>query len=39
MDMALVLDTFMYTFGSPFLNMLHIKFGFDWPISFIGDDV
>ena len=25
--------------GSPFLLKLHIKFGFDWPIGFRGDDV
>ena len=25
--------------GSPFLLMLHIKFGFDWPSGFRGDDV
>ena len=25
--------------GSPFLLMLHIKFGFDWPSEFRGDDV
>ena len=23
----------------PFLLMLHIKFGFDWPSGFRGDDV
>ena len=23
----------------PFLLMLHIKFGFDWPTNFRGDDV
>ena len=23
----------------PFLLMLHIKFGFDWPTGFRGDDV
>ena len=23
----------------PFLLMLHIKFGFDWPTGFKGDDV
>ena len=28
----------IYTnFGSPFLKMLHIKFGFDWPGGFRGD--
>ena len=25
--------------GSTFLLMLHIKFGFDWPSDFRGDDV
>ena len=25
--------------GSPFLLMLHIKFGFDWPSGFRGEDV
>ena len=25
--------------GNPFLLMLHIKFGFDWPSGFRGDDV
>ena len=25
--------------GSPFLLMLHIKFGFDWPNGFREDDV
>ena len=25
--------------GSPFLLMLHIKFGFDWPSGFREDDV
>ena len=25
--------------GYPFLLMLHIKFGFDWPRGFRGDDV
>ena len=24
---------------NPFLLMLHIKFGFDWPTGFRGDDV
>ena len=24
---------------NPFLLMLHIKFGFDWPCGFRGDDV
>ena len=26
-------------FCSPFLRMLHIKFGFDWPSGFRGEDV
>ena len=26
-------------FCSPFPRRLHIKFGFDWPSSFIGEDV
>ena len=26
-------------FHSLFLRMLHIKFGFDWPIGFRGEDV
>ena len=25
--------------GYPFLLMLHIKFGFDWPSGFRGEDV
>ena len=25
--------------GSPFLLMLHIKFGFDWPSGFRGEDL
>ena len=25
--------------GSPFLLMLHIKFGFDWPSGFKGEDL
>ena len=25
--------------GSPFLQMFHIKFGFDWPIGFSKDDL
>ena len=25
--------------GYPFLLMFHIKFGFDWPCGFRGDDV
>ena len=25
--------------GYPFLLMLHIKFGFDWPSGFRGDDI
>ena len=30
----------IYTnFGSPFLRMLHIKFGFDWPSGFSGEDL
>ena len=27
------------TFGSPFPRRLHIKFGFDWPSGFRGEDV
>ena len=30
----------IYTnFSSPFPRRLHIKFGFDWPSSFRGEDV
>ena len=30
----------IYTnFRSPFLRMLHMKFGFDWPRGFRGEDV
>ena len=30
----------IYTnFGSPFPRRLHIKFGFDWPSDFGGEDV
>ena len=28
-----------WTFRSPFLRMLHMKFGFDWPSSFRGEDL
>ena len=31
---------FIYIYiGYPFLLMLHIKFGFNWPSAFRGDDV
>ena len=26
-------------FGSPFTRRLHMKFGFDWPSGFRGEDV
>ena len=26
-------------FRSPFLRMLHMKFGFDWPTGFRGEDL
>ena len=30
----------IYTnFRSPFLRMLHMKFGFDWPSGFRGEDL
>ena len=30
----------IYTnFRSPFLRMLHMKFGFDWPCGFRGEDL
>ena len=30
----------VYTnFRSPFLRMLHMKFGFDWPSGFRGEDL
>ena len=30
----------IYTkFGSPFLRMFHMMFGFDWPSSFKGEDI
>ena len=30
----------IYTnFGSPFTRRLHIKFGFDWPSGFRGEDL
>ena len=31
--------TFYINFCSPFLRMLHIKFGFDWPSGFRGEDL
>ena len=34
------LDHYFYTnFGSPFPRRLHIKFGFDWPSGFRGEDL
>ena len=30
---------FIQTFVFPFPRRLHIKFGFDWPIGFRGEDV
>ena len=34
-----VTRTIYTNFGSPFPRRLHIKFGFDWPIGFRGEDV
>ena len=31
--------TIYINFGSPFPRRLHIKFGFDWPRGFRGEDV
>ena len=31
--------TIYINFRSPFPRWLHIKFGFDWPSGFIGEDV
>ena len=31
--------TIYINFLSPFPRMLHMKFGFDWPIGFRGEDV
>ena len=31
--------TFYINFRSPFPRRLHIKFGFDWPSGFRGEDV
>ena len=31
--------TIYINFRSPFLWMLHMKFGFDWPSGFRGDDL
>ena len=30
--------TIYINFSSPFLRMLHMKFGFDWPSGFRGED-
>ena len=41
MDMATILvmapGLFTKNIGSPFLQMLHIKFRFDWPSEFRGE--
>ena len=34
-----VMWTIYTNFCSPFLRMLHMKFGFDWPRRFRGEDV
>ena len=34
-----VILTIYTNFHCPFLTMLHIKFGFDWPSGFRGEDV
>ena len=34
-----VTRTIYTNFGSPFPRRLHIKFGFDWPSGFRGEDV
>ena len=40
MGMAAILTLIIYIhIGYPFLLMLHIKFGFNWPSGFRGDDV
>ena len=31
--------TIYINFGSPFLRMLHMKFGYDWPSGFRGEDL
>ena len=31
--------TFYTNFRSPFLRMLYMKFDFDWPSSFRGEDI
>ena len=31
--------TIYINFLSPFLRMLHMKFGFDWPNGFRGEDL
>ena len=31
--------TIYINFRSPFLRMLHMKFGFDWPSGFRGEDL
>ena len=31
--------TIYINFCSPFLRMLHMKFGFDWPSGFRGEDL
>ena len=38
MSVATIL-TIYTNFRSPFLSMSHIKFGFDWPNGFGGEDV
>ena len=34
-----VTRTIYINFHSPFLKMLHMKFGFDWPSGFRGEDL
>ena len=34
-----VTRTIYTNFGSPFARRLHMKFGFDWPSGFRGEDV
>ena len=34
-----VTRTIYINFHSPFLRMLHMKFGFDWPSGFRGEDL
>ena len=37
--LGLVTWTIYINFHSPFLRMFHMKFGFDWPSGFRGEDL